>query len=144
MTAEETVVPFVKNLALLGVNRFTPSHVAKEASVDPTEVHGVLEAMARAGDLDARYELVCPNAVCHRTVRVYESIDDVPLGTRLLCSKCGEEIDVDLNTIWVSYIPSQQFTLRVNAEASSGEISDVRDQKKKNDFPGSANRFRLS
>ncbi|HEX4520034.1 MAG TPA: hypothetical protein VH063_10690, partial [Gaiellaceae bacterium] len=94
--------------------------------------HGVLDAMTKKGDLEARFGLVCDSPTCHRTFAMYSSREDIPpLRTEMLCPKCGETTTIDEHHVWVFYEPTKKLLLSVNRQSSGGEASSSSVAKKK-------------
>src|SRR5438128_1000112 len=108
------VRPFVEDLARSGVERFRPSYVASHTSADVSEAHAILTALADEGELDAHFEVICSNDVCHRAIARYDSVDEVPIGATIACASCGGETTVTLRNVWAYYTPSRGLLLRVN------------------------------
>ena len=122
----DAVLPVVQDLSLRGVNAFRPSYVSKRTGLEIADVHGALDAMARAGALEPRYELVCLNDACHSTIQTFTSLEEVPLSGVVRCDDCGHEFPAGLAQVWVYYEPTNTFIARTNGQAERGEIPDTR------------------
>lgn len=123
MTVGENTQRAIVELAQGGVSRFRPSLVAARTSDPVAEVHDVLAQLAQAGDLDAHFEVVCPNDECHRTAAFYPSVEDVPVGDELTCPS-GHTFVVALRTVWAYYTPSRNMLLRLNRVRASGDETE--------------------
>jgi hypothetical protein len=110
------VTKLVEELADAGADRFRPSFVARVAEIPVSDAHAELAQLSQEGILDQRFEIVCPDDECHRTVAVV-SMDDLKLGATYTCPS-GHSFLLEAPNIWVYFTPGRDLLLRVNRTRS--------------------------
>ncbi len=116
----EAVVDVVEDLALVGTSGFRASFVAGEVGAPEREVRKVLGALVESGELEVRFEVLCPDN--GRTVRTYSDYRDVPFDEEMSSDRCDSEepFVVDKDNVWIAFVPSQSLLSRVNRRARGG------------------------
>jgi rubredoxin len=102
----------VERLAADGAQGFHASFVAKESRVAIDDVRSELARLAANGDIEERYELVCPN--CGRTLKVFSKTDQLPLNDEIQCDSCDYVWVPTEQDVLVTYSPTAKTFARVN------------------------------
>lgn len=117
-TAVRTVV---EELASQGARGFRASHVATVAHEEIEKVRQDLVRLVDDGLLTMSFEVLCPdNGV---SVRAYGTREEIPFGQEISDEKCEslEPFVVDEDLLWVTFTPSQQLLLDLNAQPPHSE-----------------------
>lgn len=129
------VRPLVEDLAYGGTRGFRASIVARDLGDGEENVRLALLQMVEAGDLDLRFELICPDN--GRTIRRYSIEEELPIGQEVSSDRCetDEPFVVSKDQVWVVFEPALAFVQRVN-RARAGAVKKKDDPKPAQPAPG--------
>lgn len=113
----------VMELAAAHTSGFRASYVAKWTGQPLDEVQRQLATLVTQGDLEIRYELLCPDN--GRLVRRYVATDTLPLGKTISRDDC-EEFEVTPQLLWVTYRPTADLAMALLKRVTPTEKAEAR------------------
>lgn len=111
MVAEKKLVDqFVRKLACEKRKRFTASYISENIEIDVDFVKQRLLQLSKDGQLIVNFEVTCPSYECeYRTIEIYSSLNEVPIGGYIECEDCGNEFLVTNENIWITFSPNEKY-----------------------------------
>lgn len=111
----------VEELAARGARGFRASHVATVAHEDIEKVRHDLVRLVGDGLLTMNFEVLCPDNGA--SVRTYGTREEIPFGQEISDERCESlaPFIVDEDLLWVTFTPSRQLLLDLNAQAPHSE-----------------------
>jgi hypothetical protein len=115
VSADHDLLDVVAELAAGETRGFRASYVAKRTGRPLPAVQRELADMVTRGELEVRYELLCPDD--GRLIARYTPADTLPIGETVHHAEC-EEFDVTPQSLWVTYRPSADLAMALLRRAT--------------------------